>query len=254
MKNRAGFTLIELMVVVGLMILVTAITISGSFGMTRSSGFRGAEDLVFNTLQFARQKACVEGKETLVIFYDDKEENKYGADSFIVVQAAGVITGGLRDGNYFEDRSSTINDGTLTNTVWSLKNGRKAYIRNVGSSVGSEFVPGDERKYKYATKRIYLKPESGETLKKTDWEKGDIYGFNISSVQILPKGFKIGWNSSLGSVKKKCIVFKPDGTSQVLDNGNVSGDTVDLYIYEKIQPDAKKAIKIMVKDGVEIDG
>ena len=91
MTEQDGFTLIELMVVMGLMILISSIVVSGTFGMTRSSSYRVAEDIVFNTLQMARQRACTDGKRVIVAFMVDRSDN-YEDNALSIVEATGTIT------------------------------------------------------------------------------------------------------------------------------------------------------------------
>ena len=104
MKNRSGFTLIELMVVVGIMILIATIVVSGSFGMSRASGYIASENVVYNTLQAARQKACTDGKAVIMAFVKHEEDGGEFNYALVTVQAAGTIS--LVGNTYFYDKGA----------------------------------------------------------------------------------------------------------------------------------------------------
>lgn len=55
--GSAGFTLLELLVVMGIMVLLMAIGVAGFFGIRRGTEFRGAVSMVQNAMILARQQA-----------------------------------------------------------------------------------------------------------------------------------------------------------------------------------------------------
>ncbi len=263
MERRGGFTLIELMVVMGLMILISSIVVSGSFGMTRSSSYRVAEDIVYNTLQMARQRACTDGKRVVVAFAMERG-GTYEDNALSVIEATGTITEDVV-GSYIADRCANLSKyaGTgvavnvdSTNTVWNLRTGASftgfSVVRKDDITYKRESIPGGGGdKYQYTVTQL----QSKKSLDKNFWKKGDAYGFQIAQSQTVPKGFKIGFGSVGVSPADKLLVFEPDGTgfagTSAKDGITKSSDTAELYLYEEIfKGDAKKAVCVKVVNGI----
>lgn len=78
-KNRAGFTLIELMVVVGLMVLLLAFAVPAFQGIGRSAGINAAVHELRTTVSLARQWAITRRERTCVVFPD--EFNNYTVET-----------------------------------------------------------------------------------------------------------------------------------------------------------------------------
>ncbi len=280
MRRYDGFTLIELMVVMGIMILISFIVVSGSFGMTRSSSYRVAEDTVYNTLQAARQRACTDGKRVIVAFVVDRSKN-YEDNAFSIVEAQGTITEPV-DEPYIEDRCANLSILTKggvdvldveeeehileRHTIWNLRTGAhftgfkfkwalSALMEIPGSSAPPSNSPSN---YKYHVTRI--KPISAVTFNKKLWRRGDPYGFQIAQSQALPRGFKIGWKAIGTSPASHLLVFEPDGTGFAGTSGEdgiqKEGDSATLILYEEISSrDEDKAIRITFNRGiVSVDG
>ena len=259
-RRNQGFTLIELMIVVGIMVLISAIVVSSSFGLSRASGYSAAENVVYNTLQLARQKACTDGKRVVVAFVSEKD--KYEDDSLTAIEATGTVTGGGKNvGNYIQDRCANLakytasgkqSSGESSATLWNLRTG----ARVVGFRISikkdiSDDIPGTAKKGKFYYDATQINPLSGGSF--SNWEKGDPYGFEILPVQYLPKGFKIGLGSTSASPANTAIVFEPNGTSfrANADGLTKAGDAAELWVYEEIaKSESSRAIKIKVDKGV----
>lgn len=268
MKRSGGFTLIELMVVMGLMILISSIVVSGTFGMTRSASYRAAENVVYNALQAARQQACTDGKRVIVAFVNDRGGTDE-ANALSIIEATGTITEDV-SGNYIQDRcanlakytgSGVVSSGSDTknaDTVWNLRTGASfsgfTITRSDDVTYKMEPIPGGgTEKYRYTVTRIEPK---NDKLAQNFWAKGDPYGFQITQSQTLPRGFKIGFGAPGASPAGKLLVFEPDGTGFAGSEGTgltrPSGTSEsDLYLYEEIfASDAKKAVHIKVTNGI----
>lgn len=257
MTRRAeGFTLIELMVVVGIMILVSAVVVSSSFGMSRASGYTAAENVVYNTLQLAHQKACTDGKRVVVAFVGDQD--KYEDDSLTAIAAAGTVTETV-SGNYIQDRCANLakytengkqSAGTSSDTVWNLKTGAKVEGFKIQLKSVQGNIPGSKNeKFNYTVTQLSPKT-SGDF---SSWQKDDPYGFQIIPVQVMPKGFKIGMGAAGTSPSSSLIVFEPNGSSFKASASGMKkeGDTAELWIYEEItKGNSSSAIKIKVDKGV----
>ena len=259
MKSRSGFTLIELMVVVGIMILIATIVVTGSFGMSRASSYIAAENVVYNTLQAARQKACTDGKRVIIAFVKRVEQNSTEVNyALVTVQAAGQITKvGSQDlydrGSLFGEYSSGAEN--TKDSVWNLTTGDRAKgpftiqknVQLTGTIPGAASSGTGSQKYGYDVTKIHFT----STISGNLWHEGDTYGFQVGEMQELPLGFKFGFNSTgKDSPEGQLIVFEPDGRSfygKAAANGISQSNPAKIFLYEEIAKD--KAIKIVVNNG-----
>ncbi len=261
MKRSSGFTLIELMVVIGIMILIASIVVTGSFGMSRASGYMAAESVVYNTLQAARQKACTDGKRVLVAFvkikadaeFDDSSVDDY---SLVTVEAAGTIEEmSTKDRTFFYDRTSTLanyQDTRSDDSIWNLDTGACAQgpftnsVADIGDKSAKYKIPSDDDvgSFGYSTTKIMLLGKS--TFKSSEWKEGDAYGFQIGETQELPMGFKLKVNG--GTPDGWHIRFEPDGRSSFRKSkGGQQSDSGLIEIYEEIAQNT--SIRIKVENG-----
>lgn len=97
-KPRGGFTLLELVAVIGIIAVMSVIVVSGYSGITRSLSAQAGTDTLKRLLLLARQQACVDGVDTYVWVT--------GVDSFVVVRRAGTVchepTTGRRKPGYLQ--------------------------------------------------------------------------------------------------------------------------------------------------------
>lgn len=75
MKSRSGFTLLELLVVMGIMVLLMSISAIGFLGVRRGAEIRGAVMTVRTTMMLARQQAVTKRQNVSVEFYSAGEDN-----------------------------------------------------------------------------------------------------------------------------------------------------------------------------------
>jgi prepilin-type N-terminal cleavage/methylation domain-containing protein len=71
MNHRSGFTLMELLVVMGIMVLLMSISAIGFIGMRRGAEIRGAVMTVRTTMMLARQQAVTKRQNVTVQFGGD---------------------------------------------------------------------------------------------------------------------------------------------------------------------------------------
>jgi prepilin-type N-terminal cleavage/methylation domain-containing protein len=65
---RYGFTLLELLVVMGIMVMLMSIATASFFGMRRGAEFRGAVSMVQNAMILARQQAVTKRRTVELTF------------------------------------------------------------------------------------------------------------------------------------------------------------------------------------------
>lgn len=111
-RVRAGFTLVELIVVIGLMALLATISTSGYFAVQRGMAARGCIQDTASIIRFAMQTCLIDQVPTAVLFY-----------------------------NYRTDRAN--NGGDAYGRAMAIRmTGRISYVANGGSSVQGATVTG----------------------------------------------------------------------------------------------------------------
>ena len=96
-RGRAGFTLLELIAVIGIIALMSVVVVGGFNGIMRAIADTSGTDAMRRALMLARQQACVDGEETYVWVT--------GMNTFAVVRQAGTVsasTSGSRNPSYLQ--------------------------------------------------------------------------------------------------------------------------------------------------------
>lgn len=213
-KGNGGFTLVELLVVVGLMVLVTSIVTTGAFGLSRGASFTSSKSTVSSMLEYARQKACIDGKDVVVCFYEYERPggNYYSMGLF---QRAGVVT--RIAGNTIADRYNTFSSDVENHEICNIGNGKVAKVVSYNNNSSRE-VPlswlkdsgGNQVKVTYSEAQFTLSSAQG-------FREGDGYGFALSDRKDFPKGFGMRFDSMPysgggGAARTRSFVFRPDGS------------------------------------------
>ncbi len=77
-RGRRGFTLVELMVVIGIVALLISISASAFMGGTRQDSVTKSRDQLRDVLMLARQQACITGRTHVVVCWNARSEIKSG--------------------------------------------------------------------------------------------------------------------------------------------------------------------------------
>ncbi len=214
--NGSGFTLIELLVVVSLMVLVTTIVVSSAFGLTRGASFSAAENTTYKFLEYARQRACMDGKKVVACFFQsgDSDAPTY---SVAIFERAGVVTDKPASG-YITDRYNLIEDDVRGRAIWNFDAGRltkisesaEAWKLRSRSNGPAEAPIFENSKVKYAYECTQMKLDNA-----SGWSQGDAYGFEIADRQDFPKGFKVEISGADKAKSGNCeyVCFDPDGSA-----------------------------------------
>lgn len=83
-RRRAGFTLLELVAVIGIIALMSVVVAGGFNGIMRAISDTSGTDAMRRSLMLARQQACVDGEDTYVWVT--------GMNTFAVVRKAGIVS------------------------------------------------------------------------------------------------------------------------------------------------------------------
>lgn len=85
-SRRSGFTLIELMVVIGIAAMLITMAATSFFGAMRQEGITKSRNQLRDTLLLARQQACILGKTHVVVCWNSNTEIVVGGKKSKVKQ------------------------------------------------------------------------------------------------------------------------------------------------------------------------
>lgn len=93
-RRRAGFTLIEIMLVVGLMALIAATAVPNIYQLAKKEGMRRAVTDLKDVCDNARAQAIFSGKTVAVVFYPEQRTYYVGGDGTQFDPLTGVTSAG----------------------------------------------------------------------------------------------------------------------------------------------------------------
>ena len=231
-RRDSGFTLLELVAVIGIIAIMSVVVVGGFNSILRAISGDTADSGLKRILNAARQQACVDGQDVYVWVT--------GMNSYAVVRKAGTVTGrntGSRDFEWGTDKSlSNLGDGRA---LWLFD--AYADLGNVGLSFSfdDDFEENDVRAVFDQYKGLLVfdmedgtmanvivpptfanasdawvfgveKSEAGSSFK-----VGSDYGWVVLPEQYLPKGYVFdGSFDADGSFKKgydRKVRFDPTG-------------------------------------------
>lgn len=218
--TRKGFTLLELLVVVGIMGLLGTASIGAYRSITRGMEERGALQNASQFMHAAFQRAMIDRQPTAVYVWNETlqsstaDENEIVVGKAVAVRRAGRITG--VDGNYLQDEFADLN---LTYPVnEGSQNGSTMFLYQLDNVMdGLKRSRVYDSVHKSSVAEIYLlNPVGGATEQTTGslpapsgsgtiniygfeienangvtWEVGNAYGFEFMSLE-LPHNFIFG--------------------------------------------------------------
>lgn len=241
---RKGFTLVELLAVMGLMGLMAAMAIGGYSAVVRGMADRAALDAAKGLADAAWQRALMDGKRTQIYLFDDvlKVDSEMSAGIVngvaIAVRPVGRITATVGDLYCDEfgdlERSyGTTKSGTENGDVTeSHANIRLYNIAQKDYALVKEFVAkaeldentlvevGNGERWESRSFTFYgFQPDDDATDGSATFAAGQEYGVEFSTTR-LPPGYTFSENVSmsgagnLGQHRVKVIDVKPtDGSS-----------------------------------------
>ena len=228
--RRSGFTILELIAVIGIIAVIGTAVIGGFSGMMKSVARRNAADSVRRALNLSRQEACVDGNDTYFYPVD--------VDRYALVRKAGTITGvgtGSRTVKFngVDEFQTSISGGKwILDAYADLSSSTEAFVVDKDLS-NSELV---DRFKDYGGSMVFDMNDGVFTtvafspFRDNDVDAwvfgingtssfaiGDDYGWVAHPIQSLPQGyvFKGTYNTSTGKYKSThgiCVHFKPDGS------------------------------------------
>ena len=250
--TKRAFTLVELLVVVGIMAAMATMSIGSYFAVVRGMADRGALAAATSVISMAQERARIDLSPTVVYFYNEIVQNKNDAkgDELVVagvavaVRRAGRISRVTGDliGDEFADWDLTYglfdSSGSLRADTMRLYkfNFSKMEYSSVYSEVVEDIV-GNEKYLVEAPVDRNFKKANGDSEDPTemtvysfkvkdgnaDWNVGDAYGYEFTRIR-LPDNYIFGNASAVPSeaspIKEVSTVIKcyPDSDASSLDS------------------------------------
>lgn len=231
--RRNGFTIVELLVVIGLMGMLATISTAGYFAVTRGMAERGVISNATSIIRAAKQRAETDGSPVMLWFYNEttrdasQGQNKEAGDSNtpnggytahgVAVAVRMVSRISFRTGNLLGDEFGDLRNFTVVENESSLKQGRFTSMRlykmglpeNYSSEPGYTYVFEGVCKYTIFQEDLVTPGGSNNkemtfycfkentarqsTLNVGSWFVGDPYGMEFMVVN-LPDGYLFGNN------------------------------------------------------------
>ncbi len=241
-RGRAGFTLLELIAVIGIIALMSVVVVGGFNGIMRAIADTSGTDAMRRALMLARQQACVDGEETYVWVT--------GMNTFAVVRQAGTVsasTSGSRNPSYLQvgGNQTSVTAKWIEDEFADLASATQAFA--IDNSTSADDLDNILKNYKGIKVFDMSTAQMADVTvppwfddKKDVWvfgiasgssgfAKGADYGWLVYPEQTLPAGYVFAgsYNSDgnftwTGSKARK-VHFLADGTVE---------DAVDFPVYE----------------------
>jgi prepilin-type N-terminal cleavage/methylation domain-containing protein len=200
--RRAGFTLVELMTVISLMLILMGLAVGGYVGMMRGARLKGAVSQLHNFISVARQQAITQHTRTYVMF----EKEPSGASMRLAAQVGLCFVGDPTSVTAYEAlpyAEDALVGGVVYNltqkTAWLITKNNGAHVELGTQVVGSG-----------------------------DWRRGDRIGFPIHEVGHMPDGIVFD-NLPSGEDTPETIIFKSDGSTGLSLGGDYVMEISELY-------------------------
>jgi len=241
--SRRGFTLLELIAVMGIIVALSLVIVGGYSGMIRTISERAGVNALRRGAMLARQHATVDGRDTYFFIT--------GFDTYVLCRRAGVISERGKGSLSGDEKPTYLPSGQYSDAIWlydqySDLSAAAESLAGMSDEQLKEAFEGDKEKktgayvgtllfdltdkelasVKYPPWFNYQKDQwvMGIDKKQTKgFKKNNTYGWAVYPEQKLPKGYAF--------VKTKDN-FREDGNFYFKPDGTASGDLLKISIQE----------------------
>ena len=254
--TKRAFTLVELLVVVGIMAAMATMSIGSYFAVVRGMADRGALAAATSVISLAQERARIDLAPTVVYFYNELVQNKdeskgtelVVAGVAVAVRRAGRLTRVNNDylGDEFADLDITYglaeDSGSLRGDTFRLYKFDFSGMRysSVYSEVAEDSIDNESYLVEQPRDRGFKKADGdnenpNELISyafvqkdgNATWQVGDAYGYEFARIR-LPDNYIFGSSSDVPSqsqpIKNVSTVIKclPDSNASSLDSVRVT--------------------------------
>ena len=254
--TKRAFTLVELLVVVGIMAAMATMSIGSYFAVVRGMADRGALAAATSVISLAQERARIDLAPTVVYFYNELVQNKdeskgtelVVAGVAVAIRRAGRLT--RVTGNYLGDEFADLDityglsdeSGSLRGDTFRLYkfdfSGMKyssvysevaedsidneSYLVESPMNRGFRKANGDNEDPNELISYAFVQKDGNAT-----WQVGDAYGYEFARIR-LPDNYIFGGASDVPSqsqpIKNVSTVIKcyPDSNASSLDSVRVT--------------------------------
>lgn len=257
--SRRGFTLLELIAVMGIIVALSLVIVGGYSGMIRTISEKAGVNALRRGAMLARQHATIDGRDTYFFLT--------GWDTYILCRRAGTISARETRPLSGKERPIYMPPGQYGNVIWiydqysdlssamefedenALTKEQQDEIKE-GEYAGALIFDLKEKElsviryppwYEYQTDRWVM----GIDKKAKEFDAGNVYGWAVYPEQKLPKGYAFV-KSKDNFLEEGSFYFKPDGTAESDDN------MLNISIQE-LSSGKLSTMKIQQNGTVEID-
>ncbi len=242
--SRRAFTLIELMIVIGIMGAMAVMSVGGYRALVKGMRDRAALTAVQTLFDAARQRAEIDRRKVLVFLYDDllkSGEDPVGHGTAIAVRPVGRLS--AVDGNYLCDEFGDLDqvyasENALEGDVAANRsNTSKMRLYIMKEEGNGSYVDVKTTVAQHPVDASYIisgetPPGGGESGEKRipccafeksgggSFNVGDAYGAEFASVE-LPDGYYFGGSAprSVGRASVRVVTISADGS---VSGGDIS--------------------------------
>ena len=240
-RDRKGFTILELVAVVGIILAMSAIVVSNFSAISRTTARASGVAALRKAITLCRQHACIDGRDTYLFIT--------GNDSYYIARRGGSVTENRPQNTQQLDKNERppYLDGNtpLTDTIWiydafadlgssvesfvnmdkdgvvvQTKNdkldfnesyankGQQLFDLKEGKAAYVKFPPWFDSRKNAWIMGIKNVDTEGKTL--TAFKEDSIYGWAVYPERKLPNGYYFV-SSKDNYIDSGCIYFMPDG-------------------------------------------
>ena len=227
-STKKGFTLLELLAVMGIMLIMATIGITAYRGMVTGSGITASLGHLRQTLSLARQQAIMQGKNAYVVFVQTTNESWY-----VTCLGQGTKTDRYGSARYLVDKyESELGQVASSSVLFNLSKDKAVYGQTF-SEVSSAPI--------YDSALLAWEIVVDDPI----WTDGARYGWEVSKRVQLPRGFRFV-ESPPSTVR-----FKPNGTTCDV-KGNFLGDEHDIEIREETRTNHIYTVRFNMNGSTEV--